>query len=174
MPEHTWTAADDAAIRQHYATMRVDLLASSLGITRQQLYWRARKKLGLGKPHSGGGKGLPSPRAAPVGTTRKSANYWFVKVREGRWPRAWRQVHHVVWEAEHGPIPPDHIVAFRDGNADNVAPENLALFSKSEWVAQRVHIEGRLPPDLAQVIRIKAVLTRQINQATKETHEQQS
>lgn len=173
MPEHTWTAADDAAIRARYASECANALAASLGITRQQLYWRARKKLGLSKPHSGGNKGVPSPRAAPLGTVRKSAGYLFIKVAHGRWPRAWRQLHHVRWEAVHGPIPPDHVMTFRDGNVENTDPANLELLSKAAWMA-RVHIEGRLPPELAQVIRVKAVLTRYINQITKEPHEQQS
>lgn len=168
MPAHIWTEADDQQIRDHYATEQVDQLAARLGITRQQLYWRARKKLRLSKPHSGGGRGRPSPKASPVGTVRKSANYLFVKVSKGAWPEAWRQLHHVVWEAEHGPIPAGHVLSFKDGNVENVDPDNLELFSKAEWVALRVHVEGRLPPEVAEVIRIKAILTRTINQRHKE------
>lgn len=175
MPAHAWTVVDDAVIRLCYPTERADLLAAFIGITRQQLYWRAQK-LGMKKPHTGRfAPGRQSANAMPVGSTRKSTRhgYLFVKVKEGGWPDAWRQAHHILWEEAHGPIPPGHIVAFKDGNTENVVLENLELMSKAEWMATRVSVENRLPPEVAGIIRIKAALTRHINTIRKERNEQQ-
>lgn len=176
MPEHVWTEADDQIIRDHYATEPADALAARLGITRQQLYWRACKKLRLSKPHTSRfARGQRPANYKPVGTIRKGGrqHYLFIKIKEGGWPEAWRQLHHVVWERANGPIPEGSVVAFKDGNSENTALENLELFSKADWMAKRVLVEGRLPPEVAGVIRIKAALTRHINTAKRGKDEQQ-
>jgi hypothetical protein len=38
----------------------------------------------------------------------------------------------VVWEAENGPIPKDHVLIFKDGNGRNFDIENLELITKKE------------------------------------------
>jgi hypothetical protein len=43
-------------------------------------------------------------------------------------------LHHVVWCEHHGPIPPGHKVAFKDGNHRNVAIDNLEMLTNSEEV----------------------------------------
>lgn len=66
----------------------------------------------------------------PVGSVViKADGYQWKKVAE---PNRWRQLHHLVWEAVNGPIPPHHCVAFRNGDRMDVRLENLILISRDE------------------------------------------
>lgn len=40
--------------------------------------------------------------------------------------------HRLIWEEHHGPIPPDSVVIFKDGDKRNFDPNNLALVTKAE------------------------------------------
>lgn len=72
----------------------------------------------------------------PIGWERTQDGYIYVKVRM----RPSRQdcndnfvpKHHLVWEAEHGPVPDGHVVIFLDGDRTNFALDNLALVSLQE------------------------------------------
>ena len=53
-------------------------------------------------------------------------------------------LHHVIWEEAHGrAVPAGHCVIHRDGNPNNLAPENLALISRDEN-CRRNHVAGLL------------------------------
>jgi hypothetical protein len=41
-------------------------------------------------------------------------------------------LHRAIYERHMGPIPPSHVVRFRDGNLNNLAPENLYLQSRAD------------------------------------------
>ena len=47
-------------------------------------------------------------------------------------PNTWRLTHLLVWEQAYGEIPEGMYVEFKDGNRDNIAPDNLFLLSKPE------------------------------------------
>lgn len=49
---------------------------------------------------------------------------------QGGHPR--RLLHRVIYERAYGPIPAQHIVSHRDGNFNNLAPENLQLRSMAQ------------------------------------------
>lgn len=77
-------------------------------------------------------------------------------------PRDWKGVHIVIWERLHGmPMPKSHMVAFRDGNKTNFAPENLELLSRSENMSRNTY--HRYGKDIAQIYQLKGAITRQIN-----------
>ena len=40
-------------------------------------------------------------------------------------------MHRVVWEQHHGPIPPKHVVRFKDGNTMNWDISNLEMISQT-------------------------------------------
>lgn len=40
--------------------------------------------------------------------------------------------HRLIWEATHGPIPPGHVIIFKDGNPQNFDLDNLAMVTKAE------------------------------------------
>lgn len=44
----------------------------------------------------------------------------------------WRYLHHVIWEKEHGPIPENHVLRFKNGNTLDVRLENLELISRAD------------------------------------------
>lgn len=69
-------------------------------------------------------------RCLPIGS-EKLMKTGFVWIKVGQ-PRKWRKKHLVVWEQEHGRLPPGHVILFRDGNRLNCDLDNLALVTKSE------------------------------------------
>jgi hypothetical protein len=102
----------------------------------------------------------------PIGTERRVDGYLQRKVNDDMpLHKRWRAVHIIVWESANGPVPAGHAVAFKDGNKENIAIDNLECVSRREMMARNtVH---NLPEDLRQVIRSKAVLIRKINDMTK-------
>jgi hypothetical protein len=106
----------------------------------------------------------------PVGTIMPDREgYLRIKLRErnpeanehGWNSRVWKLYHHHIWEAANGPIPPNHILVFRDGNRANCALENLELITRREN-AHRNCMWNRLPRELAEVIQITGVLKRRL------------
>jgi len=75
--------------------------------------------------------------------------------------KVWPLLGRYVWEQQNGPIPPKHVVAFKDRNRANCAIENLELIPRSE-LARRNAMWGRYPPELAKTIMTNAALKRQI------------
>lgn len=66
----------------------------------------------------------------PVGSERVTVDgYIEIKVAE---PASWDLKHRVVWEREHGPIPPSHVIWFYDNDPTNCEPENLMLVTRAE------------------------------------------
>ncbi|WCH25220.1 HNH endonuclease signature motif containing protein [Aeromonas salmonicida] len=74
-------------------------------------------------------KGDTPANHRPVGSERVSVDgYIEIKVAE---PASWDLKHRVVWEQEHGPIPPSHVIWFIDNNPLNCAPDNLMLVTRA-------------------------------------------
>lgn len=70
-------------------------------------------------------------------------------------------VHRMVWETEHGAIPADHVVIFKDGNKKNIDISNLQCLIRAELMAKNtVH---NLPKPLADLVQLRGAITRQIN-----------
>jgi hypothetical protein len=102
----------------------------------------------------------------PVGSIRTNSDgYLEVKVREGIWnPRqgqAWKLLHRELWKREKGPIPPTHIVVFKDHNSKNCTIDNLELISKADN-ARRNAMWNRYPPELSSAIMLNGALKRKI------------
>jgi len=64
-------------------------------------------------------------------------------------PKDWRSLHVIRWEEHHGrPVPPGHIVRFRDGNRRNFDDDNLVLVSRAEnAVMNKMYQANDLPPE---------------------------
>jgi hypothetical protein len=76
-------------------------------------------------------KGHTPHNKTPIGTVlTKADGYLWKKIGEGS--RDWRQLHILLWEEAHGPVPDGHMIIFKDHNRENCSLENLALVSKSE------------------------------------------
>lgn len=103
----------------------------------------------------------------PIGSERVMDGYLQRKVTDtGYTPRDWKGVHTLNWEAVHGLVPPRHALACRDGNKQNVAPENWELVTRAELMRRNtIH---RYPKEIALAVQLRGALVRKINRMTKE------
>jgi len=120
-------------------------------------------------------KGVRSGIAAnnwrPVGTIlADSEGYLRIKVREAEHgkeatgfgnTKVWPLYGRYVWEQNKGPIPPKHVVSFKDRNRSNCSIENLELLSMADN-ARRNSMWCRLPRELAEVIQLNGALKRKL------------
>lgn len=130
-----------------------------------------------GRPFDAGGRsaqtqfkpGQRPQNELPIGSYRVTPDGYLeqkVSDRPGRSCLRWIPVHRLVWEAAHGPIEPGFVVMFRRGrrsvNLDDITVEALELVSRADLMARNsVH---NLPPELVDVIRLRGVLNRKINE----------
>ncbi len=121
-------------------------------------------------------KGQRGNKWVPVGTERINADgYWSVKVAETKgYDKSWKAKHRILWEDAHGPVPPGHIVVFKDGDQLNCVLANLELMTRADNARRNV-VWRKLPKELASVVLLRAAVQRQINKrdprAKVETHE---
>lgn len=122
--EREWMLANDkgesvfSTIEAFEREFGVRLTRSQVSLFRSTYGTQRRAAHGGGKP------------SKPVGSERLGKDgFLMVKVRE--WPDRpcskdnWRFKHHVVYEANHGPIPENHVVLFADRDRRNFDPDNL-------------------------------------------------
>ena len=114
-----WTEKDDELIRRLYPTCRLDSLAFRLGVTYGALKCRAQK---LGVTRTVHVKRQWTHRQMRYLINHYADTPMDVLVQKHRW----------VWEQAHGKIPKGYIIAFRDGNKQNCALENLQMMSLYE------------------------------------------
>jgi hypothetical protein len=116
-------------------------------------------------------KGQVSRNTLPIGTILlRSDGYLWKKVRDGVWNAregmAWREVHRLVWIEAHGPIPRGFVVAFKDGNRQNVALDNLQLLPMADNM-RRNSIHVRRSPEVKAAIYALITLKRSITMRGK-------
>ncbi|HWE51370.1 MAG TPA: HNH endonuclease signature motif containing protein [Bryobacteraceae bacterium] len=105
----------------------------------------------------------------PIGTILTDhEGYLRIKVRERNKPTevgwhkdVWPLLHHVVWTRTNGPIPPKHMVVFRDRDRSNCVIENLEMITMAEC-ARRNRMWHNMPRELAQAIQLQGVLKRKL------------
>lgn len=109
----------------------------------------------------------------PVGAYRLDPDgYLQVKYSEtpGSPTRRWMGVHRWVWEQAHGPTPEGHVVVFKPGRfttvLEQITLDAVELITRRELMARNsIH---QMPPELADVSRLRGTLTRAINQRQRE------
>lgn len=119
----------------------------------------------------GGRSGVAARNWRHIGTILPDPQgYLRIKVREamyGKEPtgfgntKVWPLYGRYVWEQHNGPIPPKHVVLFKDGDRSRCVIENLELLSMADN-ARRNSMWNRLPRELAEVIQLSGALKRQI------------
>ena len=103
---------------------------------------------------------------APIGTEQIRDGYLWRKATDGHGRHDWRQVHVLLWEQHHGPVPPGLILVFKDRNRQHIALDNLELIDRAELCRRNtIH---RYPPELKEVIRLQKKLERAIRKRTDE------
>jgi HNH endonuclease len=118
--------------------------------------------------------GVAARNWVPVGTIlTDSEGYLRIKVREaehGKEPsgygnmKVWPLLNRHIWEQAKGPIPPKHLVVFKDGDRKNCAIENLELISMADN-ARRNTMWRRLPRELAEAIQLNGALKRKLRRS---------
>ncbi len=157
-PRVLWSDAQDELLTRCLAVGSVCEVAAALGRTEFAVCARARV-LGLKRCR------------VRVGTEKVSARHKLLKrfVDEPTWGRGWRSVHTLVWEAAHGPLPPDHLVCFKPGmrvlEASQITLERIELLSRDEQMKRNTI--RRYPPDLVKVMNLNARLKRTIKSRTR-------
>lgn len=91
----------------------------------------------------------------PVGSERLNVE-GYLEIKTGDHKR-WRYKHRVVWEAVNGPIPPGHVLIFKDGNKLNTDIDNLKLITKAENI--RIN-QMQIKRDSAEITEVAVSLAR--------------
>ena len=121
-------------------------------------------------------KGQKPHNWVPIGSHRvNSEGYLDRKVREGgRGAGNWIAVHRLVWIEAHGPIPPGYHVHFRPGRKstklEEITPDALEIVTQRQSM-QRNSLHN-LPPELVELIHVRAGLVRRITIAEKKREKQ--
>ncbi|OCK48339.1 hypothetical protein BA766_20130 [Stenotrophomonas maltophilia] len=90
--------------------------------------------------------------------------------------RRWRPVHVMVWEAANGPVPEGHIVVFQPGRKTLVAAEITADRLEAVTLAENMRrnsYHNRYPPELKELVHLKARITRRVRRRTKEQEDEE-
>lgn len=113
----------------------------------------------------------------PIGSTKLDKDGTLlqkVSDAKGNNSARWRGVHELVWTRAHGPLPAKHIVVFKPGMRTDVLEEitidRVECISLAENM--RRNTRHNLPPELNEIVQLKAVLTRQINKRMKHGQEE--
>jgi hypothetical protein len=135
--------------------------------------WNAGLKgLQIGGKETQFKKGSRNGRAAelwrPIGHERINGDgYRQRKLTDtGNTPRDYVMVHRIVWEEHNGPIPPKHVVTFRNRDRSDVRIENLECISRQELT--RRNTIARHPPELRQLMNLNARLRRTIQKKAEQ------
>ncbi len=217
MGGRSWTPAEDAFLRAHYAHAVTTDLARQLGRGHKATLNRAndmglrksvetitliarernrqRNEAGLanaghftpghatwnkGMDYKAGGRSVetqfqPGDKPwtwKPIGSLRIVDGQLQRKVNDnpGNNTDRWKPVSRLVWEAANGPVPPGHLVVFRPGcsttNPALITLDTVELITRAEHA--RRNSWTRLPPELREITRLRATLTRFTNQRAKE------
>lgn len=128
---------------------------------------RGRMKQTWFKPGQRSGKA--AAHYMPIGSTRLVDGYVYRKVSDVPnvpYTVNWKPENHLVWTAAHGPIPPGHILKFRNGDKTDCRLENLYVMPRRELMARNsVH---NLPKPLKSAIHLLAQLKRRIRERTSD------
>ncbi|MDR1076968.1 MAG: HNH endonuclease [Xanthomonadaceae bacterium] len=116
--------------------------------------------------------GAGNRRYDPLGTIKVKDGELRIKFTDDApYPAArWKPVARVVWEAAHGPIPPGHVVRFKDGKKtlalEEITLDRLECVTKAENMRKNSYWRN-YPREVGELIQLKGRLTRQINKRTR-------
>ena len=152
-----YTEKEIRMIRRRYPTESTVTLATKLDRSPNAL--RA-KALALGLKKVDGKTTIRKP----LGSITHRNNIIFIKTKStGCCSNDWERLDHLIWAASYGPIPPKHVLVFKDGNRKNIALENLECVPRKKIAMQNfAHGQTALVPILA----LCAELKKRINERT--------
>jgi hypothetical protein len=107
----------------------------------------------------------------PVGTYRiNGEGILDQKITDlGRGPRDWEAVHRLVWKAANGPIPPNHVIAFKPGKKttvlEQITIDAIECISRGDMLRRNSFWNKN--PEIARLYQLKGQITRQVNRIQK-------
>jgi hypothetical protein len=158
-----WSPGELKLLGENYPATSNREIAAVLGRTEHAVTLRAKKmKLKKSDEYLRAHPGRGRRARMEIGQERMWDGYLYRKVGEsGSKKRDWIAVHVLLWEEHFGPVPPNHLVMFRDGDKTRIEIDNLELVSR---VGQMLRYSiMNLPAQLREVIWLKGALTRKIN-----------
>ena len=179
------------AVRLDRTAYAVKTRSTVLGLTKSAAYMRtaASGRIQPGStPPNKGRKGMPvHPNAQrtqfrkgnrphtwkPVGTEVVNADGYLVRKISDDGPRQrdnWREVHLLLWEQAGRELPPGHAVCFINGDKTDLRIENLELVSRADLMARNTR--HNLPPEVNELIGLRAALVRKINRRERQLDEE--
>lgn len=110
-------------------------------------------------------KGHRPHNSLPVGTeVLRDDGYIWVKIAD---PDKWVQKQRAVWMQHHGEIPKGYNVQFRNKDRTDFRIDNLYIISRADQMRNENSLIASYPKPLADIIRLKGVVNRQIHKAEK-------
>lgn len=108
----------------------------------------------------------------PIGTERLTKDGILQRKVNDDFPpkRRWRSVHSIVWEEHHGPVPPGHVVVFKNRNRADIRIDNLECIPRRSLMARNtVH---NLPAPLPELIQLRSAIKAQITRKERKRENQ--
>jgi hypothetical protein len=94
--------------------------------------------------------------------------YYYIRLAKAKW----ELLHRHIWMQAHGPIKRGYVIAFKDGNWQNCKLENLECITMAENM-KRNSVQN-MPPELLEITRMRASLSRTINKLSNSKNHQQN
>ncbi len=117
--------------------------------------------------------GTAAEHYRPIGSTRGIDGYVYRKVSaipNVPYTVNWKPDHVLLWTSQQGPVPPGHVIVFRNGHKTDIQLENLECISRRELMARNtVH---HLPAPLPETIQLLGALNRKIRRRTQSREKQ--
>lgn len=85
-------------------------------------------------------------------------SYKYIRIEKG----VWQLLHRHIWQQVHGEIPDGYLVAFKDGNTENVNIENLELISMTENMYR--NSKHNYPKEIIPSLTLNKLLENKINE----------
>ncbi|SFA90843.1 HNH endonuclease [Cohnella sp. OV330] len=131
----------------------------------QSPFNKGKSKTWIGGEETQFKKGHRPRNYMPLGSERVNADgYIDVKIAD---PNKWVAVHHLIWEAVKGPVPPGHVIIFGDGDKMNVHPDNLLLVTRNQLARLNQNHLIKGSTDLTKIGIVIADLKQKISDRSK-------
>jgi hypothetical protein len=83
--------------------------------------------------------------------------YKYIRIEKG----VWKLLHRHIWQQAHGDIPDGYLIAFKDGDTENTAIENLELVSMTENMYR--NSKHDYPDEIIPSLTLNKLLENKIN-----------
>lgn len=182
-----WTPEEIERLRELYKTHSRTECAKILGRTEAAVKTKLKKlnitntaeemwhKLQNKKPNSGQFKkgnlphnATPERKCAIRTEVRTKKPYIYYHLELGKW----KELHILLWEKQHGPVPPKSVIRFIDGNTFNCSAENLECIPQS--LNMLLNSRHNFHPEVAKTFDAINQLKKQINEITEQPRRSKS